>query len=66
MVVELDDFEAARDGMLKLIGPAMKMQGATMNVSLKPPLLGEHTEEILGGLGYGPEKVTELRKAGVV
>jgi crotonobetainyl-CoA:carnitine CoA-transferase CaiB-like acyl-CoA transferase len=30
------------------------------------PLLGEHTAEVLGGLGYSPEAVAALRDAGVV
>lgn len=30
----------------------------------RPPLLGEHTDEILGGrLGYAPERIAALRKA---
>lgn len=66
MVVEVDDFEAARDGVLKLIGPAMKFEGLKMNVSLKPPLLGEHTNRVLNELGYGAADVAELRHFGVV
>ncbi|KIW69516.1 hypothetical protein PV04_05389 [Phialophora macrospora] len=66
MVIEVDDFEAARDGMLKLIGPAMKFEGSRTEVRIKPPLLGEHTDEVLGQLGYDATEVTELRKSGVI
>jgi crotonobetainyl-CoA:carnitine CoA-transferase CaiB-like acyl-CoA transferase len=31
-----------------------------------PPVLGEHTDEILAEVGYTTEQVTELREAGVV
>ena len=31
-----------------------------------PPQLGEHTEEILGHLGYAPDDVARLRTEGVV
>ena len=31
-----------------------------------PPLLGEHTDEILASLGYRDELITELRKAGTI
>ncbi|KAK5232403.1 hypothetical protein LTR47_006616 [Exophiala xenobiotica] len=66
MVIDVEQFEAARDGMLKLIGPAMKFEGVSMNVRLKPPLLGQHTEEVLGGLGYPASEIDKLRKSGVV
>ncbi|HEV2239333.1 MAG TPA: CoA transferase [Ktedonobacterales bacterium] len=35
-------------------------------VRLPPPLLGEHTAEVLGTLGYSAEAVAELRAKGVV
>ncbi|KAJ9611307.1 hypothetical protein H2200_004491 [Cladophialophora chaetospira] len=66
MVVEVDEFAAARDGMLKLIGPAMKFEGSQMNVRLKPPLLGEHTDQVLGALRFEANEVKELRKSGVI
>jgi crotonobetainyl-CoA:carnitine CoA-transferase CaiB-like acyl-CoA transferase len=30
------------------------------------PALGEHTDAVLAGLGYGPERIAELRRRGVV
>ncbi|MGE0095156.1 MAG: CaiB/BaiF CoA transferase family protein [Alphaproteobacteria bacterium] len=31
-----------------------------------PPKFGEHTDEVLGGLGYGAEDIKALRKEGIV
>ena len=30
------------------------------------PLLGEHTDEVLRGRGYSPERIAELRRNGVI
>ncbi|MBI2871640.1 MAG: CoA transferase [Chloroflexi bacterium] len=35
-------------------------------VRLPAPLLGQHTDEVLRGLGYTPQQVASLRQAGVV
>lgn len=35
-------------------------------IRMRPPLLGEHTDEILGELGYSPAEVAELRAAGAI
>jgi crotonobetainyl-CoA:carnitine CoA-transferase CaiB-like acyl-CoA transferase len=29
-------------------------------------VLGEHTDQVLGELGYGVERIEELRRAGVI
>lgn len=66
MVVDIEEFEAARDGVLKMIGPAMKFEGVEFGVRRSPPLLGEHTDEVLEELGYGSAEMDDLRKSGVV
>ena len=30
------------------------------------PLLGEHTDEVLGDYGFSPEQISELRECGAV
>lgn len=66
MVMEIDGFEAAKDNMLKTIGPAVKFQGTKMGVRKKPPLLGQHTNEVLSELGYDGATIDRWREEGVV
>ncbi|MDH5273883.1 MAG: CoA transferase, partial [Gammaproteobacteria bacterium] len=35
-------------------------------ITHRPPLLGEHTDEVLRGLGYSSEQITGLRDARVI
>ena len=48
-------------------GPAGKLNGRTPSVRLGPPMLGEHTSEILSELlGFGAGDVAELQAADIV
>jgi crotonobetainyl-CoA:carnitine CoA-transferase CaiB-like acyl-CoA transferase len=35
-------------------------------IARRPPLLGEHTDEVLGGLGYSAEAIAALRDEQVI
>lgn len=60
MIVEYDHSEAGR---VRLPGNPIKMSGHADPVSTPAPLLGEHTEMILGDLlGLSAEQIGELRK----
>ncbi|MFQ5743072.1 MAG: CaiB/BaiF CoA transferase family protein [Acidobacteriota bacterium] len=48
-----------------VLGVPVKLSATPGRVRRKPPRLGEHTEEILVGLGYTPEEVDQWRSAGV-
>ena len=52
---------------LSLIRNALTFSGTPIETYRAPPLLGEHTEEVLGArLGYDAQKIEALRKQGIV
>ncbi|MFQ5891908.1 MAG: CaiB/BaiF CoA transferase family protein, partial [Candidatus Methanofastidiosia archaeon] len=53
-------------GKLKLIGVPVKLSKTPGSVELPPPMLGEHTNKILGDLEYSGEEIENLRREGVV
>jgi formyl-CoA transferase len=54
-------------GNVKLVGSPMKMSATPPQYNLPPPLLGQHTEEVLCGLlGESGERVAELKEKGIV
>ena len=54
-------------GKIKLVGIPVKFSETPGEVAIPPPLLGQHTEQVLVGLlGLSAGEVAELRKAGVV
>ncbi len=63
MVVEL---EHPTEGKVKQVGIAIKLSDTPGKVRSLPPLLGEHTEEILTGLGYNKQRINELRQEGII
>ncbi len=63
MLVEL---EHARLGQMNVTGVPIKMRGTPGSVRLPPPMLGQHTAEVLGELGYATEAIAKLDEAGIV
>lgn len=54
-------------GDLQLVGVPVKFSATPAGVKLPPPLLGEHTDEILAELlGYGADKISDLRHSGAL
>jgi crotonobetainyl-CoA:carnitine CoA-transferase CaiB-like acyl-CoA transferase len=53
-------------GPVRLSGSPVDLKGTPMRYEAAPPLLGEHTEEILERAGYDPERIKQLAAAGVV
>jgi len=50
-------------GELPLVGSPLKMSNTPVEYRLPPPLMGEHTEDVIMDLlGYSSEQITELRE----
>ena len=63
MVIEV---EHPTEGKIKQVGIAIKLSDTPGKVRSLPPLLGEHTVELLVGLGYNKQRINELRQEGIV
>jgi crotonobetainyl-CoA:carnitine CoA-transferase CaiB-like acyl-CoA transferase len=50
-------------GLARSIGNPIKFSETPVSYRLPPPMLGEHTKEILRGLGYSEEEVREISDA---
>lgn len=54
-------------GLLRLVGTPIRFGGAPGSIDLPPPLLGEHSDEILGKLlGYSSHEIADLRRDGII
>eukprot|EP00127_Corallochytrium_limacisporum_P002211 Clim_evm105s108 gene=Clim_evmTU105s108 len=54
-------------GSIKVVGVPVKYSKAEANVRTAPPLLGQHTDEVLvQDLGFDDDKMAELRKSGAI
>jgi crotonobetainyl-CoA:carnitine CoA-transferase CaiB-like acyl-CoA transferase len=53
-------------GKMQLVGSGVDLSRTPPAVTLPPPTLGEHTEEILHGLGFEPGTIAKLRQQGVI
>jgi formyl-CoA transferase len=48
-------------GTIRLTGQAAKTERTPSSIRSATPERGEHTEEVLGELGYDAERIRELR-----
>lgn len=63
----VEEVEHPGVGRVKQVGPAVTFSASHNKVRAAPPLLGQHTHQVLTGLlGYTEHQVEELRRQGVV
>jgi succinate--hydroxymethylglutarate CoA-transferase len=64
MIQEIDHPKAGR---IKLTGPAVKYSETKPSIRIPPPLLGEHTDEVLRDvLGYDDQRIRDLKDSQAV
>ncbi len=63
MVAEFDHTKAGR---MKAVGIPWKMSESPGEIRLPPPLLGQHTQEVLQTEGFTKERIADLRNTGAI
>lgn len=63
MVVEMED---ELRGKIKMLGIPTKLSATPGDIRRMPPVLGEHTEEVLNELGYSGKEVKDLENKGII
>ncbi|EEH05167.1 predicted protein [Histoplasma capsulatum G186AR] len=61
-MVQSIDFDAAVGGRFKVTGFPVKFSNTEASIRNNPPLLGEHTDDVLRGLGFSNEELADLRR----
>ena len=62
----IEAVEHATLNSVKVLGTPIKLSDTPGAVRTAPPVLGQHTEQILGELGFAPQVVEDLRARNVV
>jgi len=62
----VEEVQHPRAGRIKVVGVPIKMSDTPASVRTAPPMLGEHTKEVLQSLSYGETEINKLAKEGVI
>ncbi|XP_060834028.1 succinate--hydroxymethylglutarate CoA-transferase [Rhopalosiphum padi] len=62
----VQDIDCSYNAKLKIVGPAVTFKNSSNLIRKEPPLLGQHTNEILTSLGYSTKEIELLRSKTVI
>lgn len=68
----LNDVQAQHRAMVRIlagtpvVGSPVRMDGSRVDADLPPPMLGEHTAQVLKELGIGPAEIARLKSEAIV
>lgn len=62
----LVDVQHPTAGPTRILGFPLKLSDATLSVRRPAPTIGQHTDEVLGEFGFGPQQIAKLRADGVL
>jgi crotonobetainyl-CoA:carnitine CoA-transferase CaiB-like acyl-CoA transferase len=60
------ELEHPAAGKLPMVASPMRFSETALEYHRAPPRLGEHTEEVLRGLGKSDAEIAQLRSAGAI
>ena len=60
------DVELANGQSLQMPGNPVKLSDSPQQSYVRPPGLGEHTDQVLADLGYSAERLAALRTQGII
>jgi crotonobetainyl-CoA:carnitine CoA-transferase CaiB-like acyl-CoA transferase len=54
------------EGRIPQLGFPLKLSSTPCDIRLPPPLLGEHSDEVLRQAGFGEDEIAALRVSGAI
>ena len=61
-----EQYEHPTEGRMRQVRQPVTVTGAEKVADNPPPILGQHSSEILRDFGFGSGRIDELKKAGII